>query len=82
MRFHRGPPIQYGSGLGSIFSGIFRSLIPVAKGAAKSVGKIAKNKAVRSAGNYLKKEASRAMIDSALEALEGKKVGASAKKRD
>ena len=36
---------------------------------------------VRSAGRYLKKEAGRAAIDTALEALDGKAVGAAAKKR-
>ncbi len=81
MNFHRGAPIQQGAGLGSIFSGLFRTLVPVAKTAAKTVGKIAKSKGVRSAGRYLKKEATRAALDSALEALEGKKVGTAAKRR-
>ena len=73
--------LQLGAGLGSIFSSLFRSLVPVAKGAAKTIGKIAKNEGVRSAGRYLKKEAGRAAIDTALEALDGKTVGVAAKKR-
>ena len=81
MRYHRGPSIQLGAGLGSIFSSLFRSLVPVAKGAAKMIGKIVKNEEVRSAGRYLKKEAGRAAIDTALEALDGKTVGVAAKKR-
>ena len=81
MRYHRGPSIQVGAGLGSIFSSLFRSLVPVAKGAAKTIGKIAKNEGVRSAGRYLKKEVGRAAVDTALEALDGKAVGAAAKKR-
>ena len=81
MRYHRGPSVQVGAGLGSIFSSLFRSLVPVAKGAAKTIGKIAKNEGVRSAGRYLKKEAGRAAIDTALEALDGRTVGAAAKKR-
>ena len=81
MRYHRGPTVQVGAGLGSVFSSLFRSLVPVAKGAAKTIGKIAKNEGVRSAGRYLKKEAGRAAIDTALEALDGKAVGAAAKKR-
>ena len=81
MNFHRGAPIQQGAGLGSIFSGLFRTLMPVAKTAVKTVGKIAKSDGVRSAGRYLKKEATRAAIDTALEALNGKQVGVAAKKR-
>ncbi len=81
MRYHRGPSVQAGAGLGSIFSSLFRSLVPVAKGAAKTIGKIARSEGVRSAGRYLKKEAGRAAIDTALEALDGKAVGAAAKKR-
>ena len=81
MRYHHGPSIQLGASLGSIFSSLFRSLVPVAKGEAKTIGKIAKNEGVRSAGRYLKKEAGRAAIDTALEALDGKTVGVAAKKR-
>ena len=81
MNFHRGLRIQQGAGLGSMFSGLFRALVPAAKTAATTIGKIAKNKSVRSAGRYLRKQATRAAVDSALEALEGKKVGAAAKRR-
>ena len=78
MNFHRGVPIQQGAGLGSMFSGLFRALVPAAKTAVKT---IAKNDGIRSAGKYLKKEATRAAVDTALEALQGKPVGAAAKKR-
>ena len=73
--------MQARAGLGSIFSSLFRSLVPVAKGAAKTIGKIARSEGVRSAGRYLKKEAGRTAIDTALEALDGRTVGAAAKKR-
>ena len=81
MYYHRGPLIQQGAGLGSMFSGLLRTLMPAAKTAAKTIGKIAKNKNVRSAGKYLRKQATQAAVDTALEALEGKPVGATAKKR-
>ena len=81
MRYHRGLTVQVGVGLGSIFSSLFWWLVPVAKGAAKTIGKIAKNEGVRSAGRYLKKEAGWAAIGTALEALDGKVVRAAAKKR-
>lgn len=64
-----------------MFSGLLRTLMPVAKTAVKTVGKIAKNKGVRSVGRYLKNEAKKAAVDTALEALEGRPVGAAAKKR-
>ena len=72
--------VKVGAGLGSIFNSLFRSLVPVAKDAAKTIGKIVRNEGVRSAGRYLKKEAGRTAIDSALEALDGKAVGAAAKR--
>lgn len=81
MNYHRGLRIQQGSGIGSLFSGLFRGLMPVAKSTISSIGKVVKSDAVRSAGKYLKKEATKAAIDTALEALEGKPVGRAAKSR-
>ena len=85
MNFHRGASIQQGAGLGSMFSGLFRALMPaartVARSAAKTIGKIANNDKVQKVGKYMKMEATRSAVDSALEALEGKPVGAAAKKR-
>ena len=85
MNFHRGASIQQGAGLGSMFSGLFRALMPaartVARSAAKTIGKIANNDKVQKVGKYIKMEATRSAVDSALEALEGKPVGAAAKKR-
>ena len=81
MRYHRGPVIQQGAGLGSIFSGLIRTLVPVAKGAVKSIGLIVKSDGAKSVGRYLKKKATRAAIDTALEALEGRPVGKAAKNR-
>ena len=81
MNYHRGPPWQKGAGIGSLFSGIFRGLMPVAKSAIKSIGKVAKSEAVRSAGRTLKKQATKAAVETALDALEGRPVGARAKNR-
>ena len=74
MNFHRGASIQQGAGLGSMFSGLFRTLIPAA---VRTLGKVAKS----DVGKYAKMQATRAAVDSALEALEGKPVGAAAKRR-
>ena len=81
MRYHRGPAVQQGAGLGSIFSGLIRTLAPAAKSAVKSIGRIVKSEGVKSAGRYLKKEATRAAVDTALEALEGRPIGKAAKNR-
>ena len=81
MRYHRGPAVQQGAGLGSIFSGLIRTLAPMAKGAVKSIGRIVKSDGAKSVGRYLKKEATRAAVDTALEALEGRPVGKAAKNR-
>ena len=77
MNFHRGAPIQQGAGLGSMFSGLFRALMPAARTAARTLGKVAKS----DIGKYAKMEATRSAVDTALEALEGKPVGAAAKRR-
>ena len=81
MNYHRGPPWQRGAGIGSLFSGIFRGLMPVAKSAIKSIGKVAKSEAVKSAGRTLKKQATKAAVETALDALEGRPVGTRAKNR-
>ena len=81
MRYHRGPPIQQGAGLGSIFSGLFRTLLPVAKGAVKTIGKIAKSSTAKSAGRLIKDQVKQAAVNTALDALEGKSIGSSAKSR-
>ena len=81
MRYHRGPAVQQGVGLGSIFSGLIRTLAPMAKSAVKSIGRMIKSDCAKSVGRYLKKEATRAAIDTALEALDGKPVGKAAKNR-
>ena len=81
MHYHRGVAIQQGAGLGSIFSGLFRTLVPVAKRAVKTVGRIVKSDKVKSVGKYLGKQATQAAVDTALEALEGKPIGKAAKTR-
>ena len=81
MHYHRGVAIQQGAGLGSIFSRLFRTLVPVAKRAVKTVGRIVKSDKVKSVGKYLGKQATQAAVDTALEALEGRPVGKAAKTR-
>ena len=56
MRYHRGPAVQQGTGLGSIFSGLIRTLSPVTKSAVISIGRIVKSDGAKSVGRYLKKK--------------------------
>ena len=77
MNYHRGPRWQQGAGIGSLFSGIFRGLMPVAKSAISTIGKVAKINVVKSAGRTLKKAA----LETALDALDNKPVGERAKQR-
>ena len=79
MRYHRGPAVQQGAGLGSTFSGLIRTLPLAAKSAIRSIGRIVKSDCAKSVGRYLKKEATRAAVDTALEALEGRPIGKAAK---
>lgn len=81
MRYHRGPPIQQGAGLGSIFSGLWRTLVPAAKGAVKTIGNIVKSPGAKSAGRFIKDQVKEAAVNTALDALEGKSIGSSAKNR-
>ena len=81
MNYHSGLRWQRGSGIGSLFSGIFRGLMPVARSAVKTIGKVARSAPIRSAGKALKKEATKAAVETALEALEGQPVGRKAKQQ-
>ena len=71
MNYHRGPSWHQGAGIGSLFSGIFCGLMPVAKSAVKTIGKVAKSDVVKSAGRALKKHATQAALETALDALDG-----------
>ena len=81
MNYHSGLYWQRGSGIGSLFSGIFRGLMPVAKSTIKTIGRVAKSAPIKSVGKALKKEATRAAVETAIEALEGQPVGRKAKQR-
>ncbi len=81
MNYHSGLHWLRGSGIGSLFSGIFRRLMPVAKSTIKTIGRVAKSAPIKSVGKALKKEATRAAVETAIEALEGQPVGRKAKQR-
>ena len=81
MNYHSGLHWQRGSGIGSLLSGIFCGLMPVANSTIKTIGHVAKSAPVKSVGKALKKEATKAAVETAIEALEGQPVGRKAKQR-
>ena len=81
MNYHSGLRWQRGSGIGSLFSGIFHGLMPAAKSTIKTIGRVARSAPVKSVGKALKKEATKAAVETAIEALEGQPVGRKAKQR-
>ena len=80
MNYHSGLRWQ-DSGIGSLFSGIFPGLMPVARSAVKTIGRVARSAPIRSASKALKKEVTKAAVETAIEALEGQPVGRKAKQR-
>ena len=81
MNYHSGLRWQGGSGIGSLFSGIFRGLMLVARSAVKTIERVARSAPIRSAGKALKKEATKVAVETALDALEGQLVSRKAKQR-
>ena len=55
--------------------------MPVAKSMIKTIGRVARCAPVKSVGKALKKEATKAAVETAIEALEGQPVGRKAKQR-
>ena len=55
--------------------------MPVARSAVKTIGRVARSALIRFAGKALKKEATKAVVETALQALEGQAVGRKAKQR-
>jgi len=53
MQMFHGVPYQRGSGLGSIFKGLFRAILPMAKSAGKTIGKEALSAGLNIAGDAL-----------------------------
>lgn len=75
--YHRGRRIQAGRGLGSIFGGLMRGLLPAAKAAVHTIGRVAKSNTGKAVGRALKDAALKGTLD----VLEGGKVGDTAKRR-
>ena len=79
MMFNEGPNLQHGAGTGSLFSGLFREIMPVSKSAIKKLSEVVEEKTLKTIGKTLKKEANKEAVNSALELLNKKQPNKLAK---
>lgn len=72
MQFHQGPYIQRGRGIGSLFSGLFRSLKPLASMGLKVGKKILNSDIAKKVGSTALDFGKEALTNVAVDLLEGK----------
>lgn len=73
MNFHQGPRYMRGRGLGSLFSGLFRSLRPIASTALNAGKKFLTSDFAKNLGNEALSMGTDALKSIAADVLEGKK---------
>jgi hypothetical protein len=78
MNFHSGYRFQRGRGIGSLFSGLFRSLMPVAKMGLNAGKKFLSSNLAKQLGNTALDIGKSALKNIAVDALEGKDLSDSA----
>ena len=64
LPYHRGVILQTGRGIGSVFSSIFRTLLPIGKAVIKSTPSIIKSTARSPIGRKWKRSAKKLALDS------------------
>merc|ERR1711863_147180 len=70
MGYHRGVILQKGRGVGSVFSSLFRTLLPIGKAVIKSTPSIIKSTAKRPIGRKLKRSAKKLALNTAKNLIE------------
>merc|ERR1712001_510358 len=70
MGYHRGVILQKGRGVGSVFSSLFRTLLPIGKAIIKSTPSIIKSTARNPIGRKLKRSAKKLALDTAKNLIE------------
>lgn len=78
MQFHHGPYSQRGRGIGSIFSGLFRSLKPLASMGLKFGKKVLNSDLAKKVGSTALEFGKEALTNVAADVLEGKDIKESA----
>ena len=78
MIYHSGARIQRGRGIGSILSGLFRSVLPaVSRAGLRTAKRIVQSDVAKDIGRQMKDVAARSAVNMTLDTLEGKNVGES-----
>ena len=70
LPYHRGVILQKGRGVGSVFSSLFRTLLPIGKAVIKSTPSIIKSTARSPIGRKLKRSAKKLALDTAKNLIE------------
>ena len=70
LPYHRGVILQKGRGVGSVFSSLFRTLLPMGKAVIKSTPSIIKSTARSPIGRKLKQSAKKLALDTAKNLIE------------
>jgi len=78
MQFHTGPRFQRGRGIGSLFSGLFRSLKPLASMGLQFGKKIINSDIAKKVGSSALEYGKSALKNMAVDVLEGKSLKDSA----
>ena len=68
-----------GVGVGSLFSGLTREIIPVSKSSIENLNKVMDNKSMKLMGRTLQKEATNTAVDETLKFLKQKNIKKSKK---
>ena len=70
LPYHRGVILQKGRGVGSVFSSLFRTLLPIGKAVIKSTPSIIKSTARSPIGRKWKRSAKKLALDTAKNLIE------------
>ena len=70
LPYHRGVILKKGRGVGSVFSSLFRTLLPIGKAVIKSTPSIIKSTARSPIGRKLKRSAKKLALDTAKNLIE------------
>ena len=78
MIYHSGARIQRGRGIGSILSGLFRTVLPaVSRAGLRTAKRIVQSDVAKDIGRQMKDVAARSAVNMALDTLDGQNVGES-----
>ena len=80
LPYHRGVILQKGRGVGSVFSSLFRTLLPIGKAVIKSTPSIIKSTARSPIGRKLKRSAKKLALDTAKNLIETGDINKTLKK--